>query len=498
MLFNVLMLVGMYPVVIILYFVYRMNAKNRNGVIFGVRIPKEEGTAQEFLEVTEEKRKIYYRRMRRIFFIFLIIPLVCFFVPHISIQFTIWMFWLLAAIVCLQIPYVRANGELSRWKKERRLLGTDMRREEQSDAQEKKNNAVSDEMTEEGGMQESRRTEPEGVRHFELSGAGTVRRVRAKEFMPPVVLAAAVVLVCIFLRERSPQSQFLWVAAVFALCTPMFYAIAAWMDRQRTAVISRDSAVNLNFARAKKQIWKSLWLQCAWGNTAFTAFIAAIALMREAPAGRLVWGCAFYSAALLALCARAVVKSRRLEERYDGETDVSLGEDDDADWLWGCVYYKKSDRRTLVEARNGFGTSTNMATPVGKGLTIFGLGMLLLLPAVCIWMLLLEFTPIRLELRENYLVAEQLKTDYRIPVENITELELISELPELSKNSGTGMDNLYKGDWHIVYAGDCEVFLNPQNGLFLKFNAGGELYYMSASDDGQTRAVYDALLEVVP
>ncbi|MDE7211200.1 MAG: hypothetical protein K2O03_07120, partial [Lachnospiraceae bacterium] len=53
--------------------------------------------------------------------------------------------------------------------------------------------------------------------------------------------------------------------------------------------------------------------------------------------------------------------------------------------------------------------------------------------------------------------------------------------------------NLYKGNWHILYAGDCEVFLNPENGLFIKFMADGELYYMSAEDDGKTQEVYEKL-----
>lgn len=517
MLFNIIMLVGMYPVIFILYFVFKTCGKNKNGIVFGVRIPKDAGTAQEFAELVEEKRKTYYRRMRGTFFVFLFIPCVCFLIPYISIQFTIWMLWLLAAIVFLELPYIRANRELMRWKKEKMLYVKAA--EEWSEAcddgaEEKKNAAnamcaegseqegfdVPDEVAEQQALQsgQNERIESEMIRRFELQQAGAVRRVRAKDFLPPVILSAGVVLICLFFRENIYQRFMLWLVAVFALCTPTFYAVAVWMDRQRTAVINRDSEVNLNFARAKKQIWSRLWLLCAWGNTVFTVFVAAAAMRKEASANWIVWGCVFYSLLLLAFCAKAIAKVSRLEERYGGKTDTALQGDDDADWLWGCVYYNKSDRRTLVEARTGFGTSTNLATPVGKGLTMFGVGALLLVPVVCIWMILLEFTPIRLEIRGNDLVAEQLTTDYRIPIENIAELELVSELPELSKNAGTGMDNLYKGDWHILYAGDCEVFLNPQNGLFLRFTADGELYYMSAADDEGTQAVYDALRKVLP
>lgn len=494
MLFNILMLVGMYPVCFILYFVFKMSGKSRNGIIFGVRIPKDAGLAQEFEELAEEKRKIYYRRMRRTFFAFLFIPCVCFFTSHVSIQFTFWMLWLLTVILFLQLPYIRANRELSCWKKER-LLGLA--------ASEQRPEAYAGEKAE--GEEEGVLDAPqesmggaETIRRFELREAGAVRRVKAGSYLAPILLSAGAVLFCAFLHEKSNQKYMLWLVVVFALSTPMFYAVAVWMDRQRTAVINRDSEVNLNFARAKKQIWSRYWLLCAWGNTAFTVFSAVIAVREAAWTGWIVWGCVLYSLVLLALCARAASKVRRLEERYEEKTDTALQEEDDADWLWGCVYYNKSDRRTIVEARTGLGTSTNLATPIGKGLTIFGMICLLALPVVCIWMILLEFTPIRLEIRDNALIAEQLTTDYRIDIGRIAQLELVTELPELSKNAGTGMDNLYKGDWHILYAGDCEVFLNPQNGLFLKFTADGELYYMSAADDEGTFAVYEALKALLP
>lgn len=116
-----------------------------------------------------------------------------------------------------------------------------------------------------------------------------------------------------------------------------------------------------------------------------------------------------------------------------------------------------------------------------------------MIPILCLWMIMVEFTPFRLEIRGDELVAEQLKTDYRIAVSDITELTLVEELPELSKIAGTGMDSLYRGKWHILYGDNCEVFLNPQNSLFLRFVSDGVIYYMSAPEDEQTRALYEEL-----
>ena len=90
-------------------------------------------------------------------------------------------------------------------------------------------------------------------------------------------------------------------------------------------------------------------------------------------------------------------------------------------------------------------------------------------------------------------IPQPILVSTKVLLSDIREPELVDSLPEMSKNVGTGMDNLYKGNWHITYNGDCEVFLNPKNHLFIKFTVDGELYYMSAADDKETRAVYEEL-----
>lgn len=505
MLLNVIMWIGLYPAIFIIYFVLKLSAKDRSGIVFGVRLPKAADGAEEFAALLEERKKIYYRQMRMTFFVFLAIPLSSFLVPYFSIQFTIWMFWILAAIVFLELPYIRANRELVKWKKERRLAAAE--RAEQKETADSQENGSSEECSR---VSENRNAEecdcvpkdrdegkgsraPELVRHFELSQAGAVRRVRAGSFLPPVIVSAAAVLLA-FLRRGTygHYTGLLWIIPVFALCTPLFFAVAAWMDRQRTAVISRDSGINVNFARAKKQVWSRYWLFCAWLNTAFTA-LAALLVSREAGGSWLLWGCLLYTLILTAGSGKMAGKLSRLEERYAPQTDASVMEDDDDNWLWGCVYHNRSDKRVMVEARVGLGTSVNVATPVGRGLTVFSVFVLLMTPILCLWMIMVEFTPFRLEIRGDELVGEQLKTDYRIAVSDITELTLVEELPELSKIAGTGMDSLYRGKWHILYGDNCEVFLNPQNSLFLRFVSDGVIYYMSAPEDEQTRALYEEL-----
>ena len=138
----------------------------------------------------------------------------------------------------------------------------------------------------------------------------------------------------------------------------------------------------------------------------------------------------------------------------------------------------------------------NLATPIGKGSMILSaLILVLLIPGCCIWVLLLEFTPIRLQIEDQTLYARQLSTNYEVEVEQIENLEKITELPGWSKVCGSAMDTLEEGTFFIRNVGKCEVFLNPENTIFLHFSAAGIDYYMSGYDDAQTEEIYQLLTQ---
>lgn len=458
---NIILFISMYPVVFIVYFVMKYSGKNRNGTMFGLCIPKDEQLAEEFYRQVENKQVWYQRRMRNTLIIFLVLPLISLAVPYFSIQFTIWMFWLLLAIIFFELPCIRVNRELKEWKK---------------------------------SVQIQEKAKQDNINFVEISKVGQVRKVKLFQFLLPTLLSMAAVAASYFFHNDIYGKRMTWVIAVIAFCTPMFYAAAKWMDRQRTAVVSYDSEVNVNYARAKKQIWNQLWLLCAWINTVFTWGVG-MALKKDRFLTGLLWGTIVYIIVITACLLLAVRKANRLELHYEKKIDPMLREEDDDCWIGGILYYNKSDKHIMVETRVGYGTTINAATSGGKVFLAIGAAAILFIPISCLWIILVEFTPIKLNIQEDYLIARQLKNDYKIAVEEISDLELVDELPELSKNAGTGMDNLYKGNWHILYAGDCEVFLNPQNEVFLKFTSEGVLYYMSASDDMQTRTLYEALQE---
>ncbi len=287
------------------------------------------------------------------------------------------------------------------------------------------------------------------------------------------------------------------MVVTFAFLTVLFYGVAVWMDRQKVNVVSSDSNVNLNYARAKKNLWKNLWLCMAWVNTAFTV---AMVLFFVAERSTVVWflgGSILYTLACLGGLIFVWKKSMNLDAQYEARRDIDSVEDDGA-WIWGMFYYNKNDSHTMVNKRVGIGTTTNMATPAGKLCVVTGAVCVVFVVAVCVWMILEEFTPTKLAVLGDTLVAEHLRVEYEIPLDDIEEITLQGETPTWSKVSGTAADNLCKGTFHIRNVGDCEVFLNPQNDLFIQIEAEGGTYYMSADDDEKTQQIYDEIVAKMP
>ena len=167
--------------------------------------------------------------------------------------------------------------------------------------------------------------------------------------------------------------------------------------------------------------------------------------------------------------------------------------DDDRHWYWGIMYYNPKDTSVMVENRMGTGTTMNMATGIGKGMYIFAALVLLIIPISCVWMIMLDFTPINTQIEKETIVCTHLSVEYEIPLEEIENYTVITELPEMTKISGNGMDHVLSGTYEIYREGMFETFLNPQNSLFIKIETEGEIYYISGADDAQTQEIIDKL-----
>ena len=463
MFLNILMLIMMYPMMMIVCFVMYTSMKPKNGMAFGCTISAERMKDESIKEIERQ----WSKEMKRNIMIIAFLPFTAFLTPYISLQISIWTMWCLILIVLLEWPFVQANAKIKEIKREM-------------------------------GWYNPEKTEE----YVELKAAGEVRRVKVSTFMMPFVVSMLAVGVVYGLalthnlpaRDVEYVKSFGIIVFMFALLNLLFLATALWMDKQKTEVISTQSDVNINYARAKKNIWKDFWLISSWITTVYV-WVCALALILHWRFELVVlWGSVIYSVVVMFLILPVAKKIREVDVRYEKERDIVTDGDDDHYWICGMFYNNPKDRHTMVSARNGMGTSMNMATTGGKIWLLVGLISILSMPVVCGWVIFEEFTPISLSIKDDEVHALHLKLEYELPIEELEQVELVNELPKLTKSVGSALGNVVKGKYIVQGTGErCKLFLNPQNDVFIKLEYEDMVYYLGGRTDEETMQVYEKL-----
>lgn len=453
----------MYPCLFILYFACKSEAKSSQNSLFGIRVSEEWITRDE----TDALKNQYRKKMHRYLLIFALIPFTTLFIPYFSICFSIWVFWLLAAIILFFVPYVQGNRTLSRLKHSRVH----------------------------GAAPENATT---SQNYTELKAVGTIPAVRWYDFVPSGTISLLLAAAGFYYLWERPDKLYSFVIAAFGASTLLFWLCAVCLGRMKSSVISTDSAVNVNYARAQKKLSRTLWVILAWCNTLLTAVIFFTTLLSpdtsDLPFFVLLGGGLITSLLGLGLIWYYAKRGDALWKSYQDKMDLD-GEDEERAWIWGIFYYNPRDSHTFVNKRLGIGSTVNLATSGGKVNLLFTALILLIIPISCIWCMLEEFTPISLTLQDGTLYARHYKISYTIPEESIDELALLDEVPKSRRTNGTAADNLQKGTFRNKEDGKVQLFLNPQNHLFLRIEADGTIYYLSGYDDAETKDIYTRLIQ---
>ena len=451
---NIFFAVIMYPIVFVMYFLLRGAGDDNRAYCFGATLSNSQRQEGAVKQIAVE----YKKSMKRDTIILAVIPVVCFFIPFMSIAMTIWFIWILAVCFTPMIHFAIANRKIQEvklqmgWKQEYEISYTDL-----------KSVAVS-------------------------------KKVKLREFLPPILLSIIPIIISVVLFGEKDLWILAIMVAVFAVCTPLFYLCAVWSDRQKISVISCDSDTNINYARAKKQVWKNLWLISCWINTLFTWGMLLVAWQRQGAMRGIVIGAILYCIAIISVCMVQLKKLRQVDVAYADKKTLMNAEEDDRNWIFGMIYYNKNDKHFMVENRMGTGTSVNLANKAGLVTNIFAVFALLSIPILCIWMILVELTPISVTVENDTIICQQLSTEYEIPLSEITNYKVIEELPEMIKMNGIGMDNIYIGTFEVYREGTFETFLNPQNEMFLWIETEDEVYYVSGATDEMTEEVIAAVV----
>lgn len=435
-----------------MYFLLKNDATPKKNIYFGVTLEKEHKKDEDVTAIVAR----YHKRMKHYLLVAILVPIPLIFLPWFSIFMTGWMIWLFATCFVFFIPFGIANKELKALK-----LAKGWTNAEQLPV------------------------------YAEMKAASTIRRVKWYHFLPQNIVNVLIVIWVLATYTGNSKAAVYLLVLSFASIAPLFWLAALWMDKQKTQVVSMDSDVNINYSRAKKNLWKNFWSICSWISVAYMLSIPFSINEYGQLTTTFITATLLYVVATMVLLFWMIKKKNAIDARY-GDRMKEAFTDDDSHWIWGMMYYNPKDKHSMVEKRVGIGTTMNMATPAGKAFTILLGASLLAIPAVCIWLILLEFTPIQLQIQDNQLIAHHLREEYTISMDSIRDARLLTELPKMSKNHGTSMDTLKKGSF-MAEGERCTVFLNPESKLFIRLESFGTTYYLSGHNAEETQQVYDTL-----
>ena len=431
----------------IVYFTMRNNTVCKNNLILSVTIPPAFQGDQEVMDCCEAFR----RNLRRAFWLLTLALVPAVFLPWVSVSLLWSMVWLLAALVVPMWVYGRSFAALKAIKRRRGW-----------------------------------RTQTAGQTVVELRPVKLPKRVKTGWFVPPMILSVLPVISC-FADHWDPgwRSVLAITAGCNLLVTVLSLVCYGLIFRQRADALDDDLDLTAALTRVRRYNWTKFWLLASWSTALYSL---AVWLCQGDMLWYLVWTFV-YSAVLIVGALATEFAARRAQHRLtQGRTGTPAVDEDDL-WIWGQFYYNPNNNRTLVMEGVGMGMSMNFARPAGKAMAVFSIAVLLAMPLMGVWLMAEELSPVRMELTDEALTVRQAMTTYEIPLDEITDVQLLDTLPPASRTWGTGLSNLLKGSFSVKGYGPCTLCLNPENPPFLLVQTVHGTYLLDA---GQAEAILDA------
>lgn len=445
-----------YPVLLILYFVMKYYGKRRNGRLFSCDMKAEWMEEPEVLEI-ERKFK---REMNRWLLLLSALVLPTFFIFYFSIVISYWMMWMVVVIISMNIAYARAYSRIRALKLEKGWIRNDV-----------------------------------VLRIVDLETPGMIRTISPFTFLVPIIVSLAGFFYSFYVGNNTPWGLIYSTVIVgsFFSSTILFTIFAYLGDRKKPEIICSDSNVNLNYNRASKKIWKQFWVFMIDTMALITVVISAT-LSFSWNTKFVLWVSLLLIPIVCGIVLWILRKKMQLEQKYHHLRE-DLGQGDEQFWIGGQFYYNPLDTHSTVENRVGVGVTVNMATKWGKAFIIFLLLVCLSLPLIGVGIIRDEFTPLQLNIQAEQLIGTHTSEKYKIKIEDISSLKLITSLPKMYRTNGTGLENLNKGVFSVGKYGGCEVLLNPQNHKFIQFQYHKRWYFLGGNTDEQTQKVYNQLMD---
>lgn len=458
MFMKIIMFVFCYPILPIIYFILKNELEPHKNIILGVTLPSDELQNPEVVKIVTKAKK----SMRSIAIAFSIIPFTSLITQYDSIVYAIFITWITVICFIFFIPFIKGNLQLHTLKKEQNWH-----------------------VDEEGTTIVDLKVTLEEPNHL-----------NKYLFLPAILLTCAPIIIDIY-KLANKNSTLLSIATTTCvglltfLCPFLFHI--AYKTKQE--IVSRDSLQNQTLTRIRRYNFGKCFIGLSYTNAIYTIlfwmyinhYIDSILIFLLITL--------FYTFFILWWVLRAEFKVRLAQQQFSIQTENSLTTDEDCYWIYGLLYYNPNNKHLLVEKRVGLGTDLNCAKPAGKVFAVIIALILLAMPISAIGLIQSEFSPLLLTIDEDSITAKHFKTTYDILFDDIKTVETWEELPDISKDNGTGFSNLCKGTYSIAGNGSCTVCFNPKNHLFIMITKeNGKKYVFSGSTDEKTKEVYNILI----
>jgi uncharacterized membrane protein len=309
------------------------------------------------------------------------------------------------------------------------------------------------------------------------------KRISSFLFLPPVL--AGFILI-IYSLAKAAEFGLTLLTVIFTLMIIMFWLLYYLIFRLRAEVVNEDVTLTVALTRMRRYNWSIFFLFASWLTVALMfltrAFIDSVTGLLIIPLG--------YALIMIIAAIWAEFGTRIAQQKLTAKNTGDLYLDEDDYWLFGIFYHNPNDNHFFVNDRVGMNMSINLAKPAGKFATGLIILILLCMPLMGVWMWKEETTPINLVLSENELKVRHTRYQYVVELGKIESVEVIEALPPMIRVAGTGMNNLYKGNFRAESYGAIHVCLRPLDPPFLVVRTDSNIYIVNDNDSDVTRRVY--------
>ncbi len=447
---NILLTVSFSPIVLILYFMLRSDAKAKRNIVLGITLPFAARESDEVRELLAQ----FKRALGVCTLIALALIAPAYFFKYTSVVLTYIMTWLLFAIVAIGLVYIAYNRRLKQLKHERGWFSAYA-----------------------------------GVTLVDTAAAQSPKRPSLLVYVLPFLVSLLPIVLELF--RPDGDAGFALIFGTFALTIPLFAFFGRAITRQKADVTDEKTELTLALTNVRRYNWSVFMVFASWlmGLYALGMYFSAYNQNAVRP---LAFSLAFVLA-MLGVAMYTEFKTRRAQEKLTERSGQEAFADEDAHWIYGMFYHNPNDSHFLINNRVGLGMTANFAKPGGKVLALFSVLIMLSLPFMGLWMMDQEFTPVSLKIVDERLLAMHTGEAYSIPLDQIESAELIDTLPGGTRVAGTSLGPLQKGRYSLAGIGACKINLNAQTPPYIVLKAGGETYVINSADTQETTSVFNAL-----